>query len=145
MICGSFKLLLIPFFLLGCDKNNIVPNIRFDVTINLADDKYAGKDSFVLVDVEDYQTKIKMRVGYSGVIVYKSDTYRAFERYCPHDQQTNCIVSIKDEEKTTSAVCNCCKTEYLIVTGEVIMGPSNYGLKEYKTHYYLNNLLRIWN
>ena len=141
-----YKLILsvLTLFLLGCEKDNVVPNIRFDVTINLSDPKYAGKDVLSLVDVEDWASKARMRVGYAGVIVYKSNIFRAFEIYCPHDQQNSCNVSIKENE-TTTAVCNCCNTEFLAVTGEVMRGPSKYALKEYKTQYSVNNLLRIWN
>ena len=128
-----------------CGKDNIVPNVRFDVTINLSDPKYANKDVLNFVDVEDFFSKIKIRVGYSGVIVYKSDTFRAFETYCPNDQDNSCYVSIKQNE-TTKAVCNCCKTEYLTLTGTVVSGKSKYGLKEYKTEYDIaRNLLKIWN
>ena len=129
----------------GCGKDNIVPNIRFDITINLSDPKYANKNVLNLVDVEDFFSKTTMRVGYLGVIVYKSDNYRAFEKYCPNDQNNSCYVSIKENE-TTKAVCNCCKTEYLLLSGTVVYGESKYGLKEYKTEYVVaRNLLRIWN
>ena len=144
----NFKLLLLSiltFFLFSCEKNNVVPNIRFEVTINLSDPKYAGKEVFNLVDVEDWWSKAWVRVGYSGVIVCKSDFYRAYEKYCPHDQQITCTVSYNEKENTV-AICNCCKTEFLLLTGEVIEGASNYGLKEYKTQYDIQrNLLRIWN
>jgi nitrite reductase/ring-hydroxylating ferredoxin subunit len=138
-------LFLLLILLCGCKKENIVPNIRFEITINLSDPKYAKEEVLNLVDVEDYFSKIKMRVGYSGVIIYKNDHYRAFERYCPNDQKDECKVSIKENEKT-KGVCNCCKTEYLLWTGDVVHGKSKYGLKEYKTEYiYERNLLRIWN
>ena len=141
----KFVLFIAAMLLCKCGKDNIVPNIRFDVTINLSDPKYANKDVINLVDVEDYFSKITMRIGYSGVIVYKSDNYRAFEKYCPNDQKDDCKISIKENE-TTKAVCNCCKTEYLLLTGTVVSGESKYGLKEYKTDYlYERNLLRIWN
>jgi nitrite reductase/ring-hydroxylating ferredoxin subunit len=140
----NYVFLIMAILLCGCKKDNIVPNIRFEVTINLSDPQYAKKDVLILLDVEDYVSKIRTRVGYSGVLVYRSDNYRAFERYCPHDKNDDCKVSLK--ENTTTAVCNCCKTEYLLLTGAVVQGKSKYGLKEYKTEYiYDRNLLRIWN
>lgn len=129
----------------GCEKESIVPNIQFDVLIDLSNPKYANKEVFNLNEVEDWSTGTMVRVGYSGVIVYKSANYKAFEKYCPHDKNNNCKVNIKPNE-TTKAVCNCCKTEFLLLTGEVVSGESKYGLKEYKTNYNATqNLLRIWN
>ena len=139
-------LLFLAFFLQCCGKDDTIPNVRFEVYINLSDPKYAGKEAFSIVDVEDWQTKTRVRAGYLGVIVYRSGYY-AFETYCPYDKQNSCFASIKNDE-TTKAVCNCCKTEYLLTSssGDVVTGPSKHGLKTYKTQYYANqNILRIWN
>jgi len=143
----NFKitLFLLAIFFYGCGKDNVVPNIQFEVIIDLKDPKYSNKDVFSLVDVEDLFTGAKIRAGYSGVIVCKSASFIAFEKYCPHDRSSSCNVSIKSDE-TTKALCNCCKTEYLLFTGEVVHGESKYGLKEYKTQHLINqNFLRIWN
>ena len=138
-------LFLLSLLMYGCGKENIVPNIKFDVLINLSDPKYANKEVLNLNEVEDFNSGLKTRVGYSGVIVYRSVRYVALEKYCPHDQSNSCNVSIKSNE-TTKAVCNCCKTEFLLLTGEVVSGESKYGLKEYKTEHIAHlNLLRIWN
>ncbi|MDR2929167.1 MAG: Rieske 2Fe-2S domain-containing protein [Cytophagaceae bacterium] len=122
------------FILQSCSKNsNIVPNVHFDSVIYLLDPKYRNKDVFTV-----------SYLGYAGVIVCKAgNVYNAFEMYCPHDQKESCKVSRKDN---TTAICNCCKTEYLIATsGEVIEGASKYSLKQYNTEYSINNYLRIWN
>jgi len=138
-------LFLLTLLLYGCGKENIVPNIKFDVLINLSDPEYANKEVLDLGDVKDLNTGTRVGVGYSGVIVYRSARYVAFEKYCPHDQSNSCKATVKKNE-TTKAVCNCCKTEFLLLTGEVVLGESKYGLKEYKTELILpQNLLRIWN
>ena len=132
-------------FLQSCKKDEVVPNVRFEICINLLQPKYSGT-AFALNSVEEDYWGDRMQVGYSGVIVYNvgGDRYNAFERYCPHDRTDKCKVSLKNDD---SAVCSCCKTEFLTMTGEVIKnsGPSKYGLKQYKATKNSNNTLIISN
>ncbi len=116
--------------LFGCSKDNHpVPNVSFTAYIDIQLPDYAGTVFTINRDRNGNQ------IGIAGVIVYRlSDMeFYAFERYCPHDQKINCRVTIGEENST--AQCNCCKSEFLILspTGDVVSGPSAYGLKRYRT------------
>lgn len=76
-----------------------------------------------------------------GIIVYRISTndFMAFERTCPHDPDACCDedgcarlivepdgIIIKDE---------CCESQYLILDGSNVTGPSVKPLKQYRTAY----------
>ena len=114
-------------------KDEVVPNIRFEVYIDLTQPKYSGSVFSLNTLVDDPNIGL-MQAGISGIIVYNvgANRYNAFERYCPHDKDNKCKVSLAQDDSERS-VCNCCKTEFLNMTGEVIEGASQYGLKQYRT------------
>ena len=148
---------LITFLIVGVlilqscgKKDDIVPNIRFEVSVNLLQSQYSGNVFSLNALVNDPITGQPMQAGLSGIIVYNvgADRYNAFERYCPHDKDNSCKVSLKQGD-SERAVCSCCKSEYLSMTGEAIEGsPSKYGLKQYRASKgsgYMANYLIISN
>ena len=117
-------------FLSGCSKDeHPVPNVSFTAYIDIYLPDYAG--TVFTVNRDRYGNQI----GVAGVIVYRlSDVeFYAFERYCPHDQKISCKVTLAEDNSV--AICNCCKSEFLVLSpsGDVVSGPSKYGLKYYKT------------
>ena len=114
-------------------KDEVVPNVRFKVYIDLTQPQYSGNVFSVNTLVNDPISGVTMQAGISGIIVYNvgANRYNVFERYCPHDKDNKCKVSLAQDDSERS-VCNCCKTEYLNMTGEVIEGASKYGLKQYR-------------
>lgn len=74
--------------------------------------------------------------GYKGIIVYRKSTeeFMAFERACPHDWQVDSgYISV--DATGLKMKCKSCQSEFLIIDGSVLSGPSKYSLKAYKTEY----------
>ncbi len=134
-------LALTLIFAIGCKKDeHPVPNYRFTAYIDLGLPDY-NRDVFTVKN-----DRFGNRVGVSGVIVYRMgpQEYFVFERYCPHDKKSTCVVDVA--AGNTTAICPCCESEFLIAApdGDVIEGPSVYSLKTYRTHME-GNYLVIYN
>lgn len=129
-ICILFGVALVLSLLQGCsDDDNPVPNVSFTAYIDIHLPDYSG----VVFTVN--RDRYGNQIGVSGIIVYRLSEmeFYAFERYCPHDKKLTCRVTVGNEN--SMARCSCCQSEFLILspTGDVVSGPSNWGLKRYRT------------
>lgn len=77
-----------------------------------------------------------------GLIVYRISVndFVAFERTCPHDPDACCdaedgCTRLTVEESGLVIKDSCCESEYLILDGSNISGPSVKPLKQYRTSY----------
>jgi nitrite reductase/ring-hydroxylating ferredoxin subunit len=127
-----------------CDKDReeIIPNVSFFVSINLDDPRYSSRNTFIVVD-----DVAGNRAGINGVVVYRltNNTYYAFDLMCTNEKQPNCLVKIKDD---ITCECPYCKSQFLIATpyGDVISGKAPWPLKAYKTSLTGGGtILNIWN
>jgi nitrite reductase/ring-hydroxylating ferredoxin subunit len=135
--------LSLVFLFTTCDNNReeIIPNVSFFVSINLDDPQYA--DNVFIVHGDNMGNK----AGINGVVVYRlsTDTYYAFDLMCTFEKQVHCLVKIKDG---VTCECPCCGSEFLIATpyGDVISGDAPWPLKAYKTRVTGGGtMLEIWN
>lgn len=83
--------------------------------------------------------------GYKGLIVYRateSDFY-AFDRACPYDPYDDDAL-IEVEPWESIAVCSKCGSQYLLLDGYPIEGPSERPLKMYNASFD-GRYLRIYN
>jgi hypothetical protein len=150
----------ITFFLLssfilflnwGCtkSKNDVVPNVYIDFTINLSDPEFFNLNAIgnaVIV------TSATNNWGYSaagynnnGVIVYRStmEDFYAYDGTCPHDFAVN-GKSIKLKIDGIFAVCPSCGTTYALPGfGSPYSGVGKYPLKNYKT-YFNGQFVHVW-
>jgi nitrite reductase/ring-hydroxylating ferredoxin subunit len=114
----------------GChaDREELIPNVSFQVTIDLSDPSYVDNAFIVVKDITG------RRAGINGVVVYRlsSDTYYAFDLMCPHDKKVSCLVEISDD---VTCECSCCASQFFIGSeyGDVIKGPAVWPLKRYQT------------
>lgn len=137
-------LTLLLFILPGCskDKKNIIPNIRFNVIINLDDPRYSGKNLFELFYVDGYGI-----AGLKGVIVYRydRDRYLAFDMVCPNEGDA--LVKVIRNKDSETYSCPTCKSKYHVnVEYGIVEGVSKYPLKMYNTSYNeTTNYLSIYN
>jgi len=130
------------FFTTCKEHEDIIPNVSFNVSIDLTDPQYSSQNTFLF-----YKDLSGNRAGINGIVVYRltSDTYYAFDLMCPNEKQNHCLVEIKDD---VTCKCPCCDTEFLISVpyGDVIEGPSPWPLKGYKTQVTNGGtVLNIWN
>jgi nitrite reductase/ring-hydroxylating ferredoxin subunit len=82
--------------------------------------------------------------GVNGIILYRfsNDEFIAWERTCPYVPSDNCRISL--DETDVFCACPCCESEYSIIDGTAVKGPSTYPLKSYKT-YFDGYYIRIYN
>ncbi len=124
------------------DREEIIPNVSFFVSINLDDPLYSSNNTFIVVrDVAGN------RAGINGIVVYRltNETFYAFDLMCPNEKRPNCMVEIKDD---ITCECPCCESQFLIATpyGDVISGSAPWPLKAYQTSVTGGGtILNIWN
>ncbi|MDG5799552.1 hypothetical protein QA597_04155 [Marinilabiliaceae bacterium ANBcel2] len=141
--------------LCSCSKSeHPVPNRRFEVYFPLDRPEFQEE----VFQVSRYYTgrqtsgSANSGAGVSGLIIYKQgyNQYNAYDRYCPNDRNSSCIVSVNFDDPFYG-VCNCCESEFLISNpaafpsgAPVLEGPAGHSLKQYRTRVE-NNYLIVWN
>lgn len=142
MLLRNFSLLvLLVVVFMGCKKNksNPVPNIPFDITININLPLYNG-----LVGVGGYAY---VNGGSRGIIVYRRslDEFMAFDRHSPADVGGTCPYPLYPDDQNYLTLIDSCNTaKFSLNDGSVIEG-SQYGLRQYQTSFNGSDLLRIYN
>ncbi len=136
-----FLTIFLLFTTCNNDREEIIPNVSFYVSIYLNDPLYSESPFIVIKDVAGN------RAGINGVVVYRltNETYYAFDLMCTNEKRPNCLVKIKDG---VTCECSCCESQFLIATpyGDVIDGPAPWPLKAYKTSVTGGGtILNIWN
>jgi len=135
------------------NKNDVIPNVYVDFTINLNDPEFTSLISVgETVTINRFTNNFGQRAaGFAdnGIIIHRGiDEFFAYDRTCPHDYALNESVVKIDIDKSSSlyAVCPECKTKYgLPVNGTPTDGISRYPLKNYKTSFDGIRFLRVWN
>ncbi|MFT5778241.1 MAG: hypothetical protein ACI837_001197 [Crocinitomicaceae bacterium] len=145
-LLNEMKVQFILFLLLivtlgGCTKNDEhpVPNIPFDVTINLALPSYNS-----LIGVSGWAY---VNGGSKGVIVYRRgiDEFIAFDRHSPADINGTCEYPLTPDYNNYLQLNDTCNAAtFSLYDGSPITG-SNFGLRQYQTFWDGNQSLRIYN
>lgn len=141
----------IVLLLFSCkkNKNDVIPDVYIDFTINLNDPEFVSLTSLFGSAYIDASTNNwgQKAAGYNenGIIVFAGpEEFYAYDRTCPHDYSVNGS-SIKVNVDFIQAICPSCSTSYSLPTGgNPISGPGRYPLKNYKTRYY-GNTVSVWN
>jgi nitrite reductase/ring-hydroxylating ferredoxin subunit len=136
----------------GCekDKNDVIPDVYIDFTIDLSDPEFRDLNAagnFVVVDASTNNFG-QRAAGFSGngIIIYHAmpGEFYAFDRTCPHDYVTEGTV-VKVDVDGVYATCPVCGTSYALPSyGNPSEGPGRHRLKNYKTSFNANGL-RVWN
>ena len=133
-------------------RNEVIPDIYVDFTIDLNDPEFVilntfGENVYVNENTNNFGSRA---AGFArnGIIVHSGvDEFFAYDRTCPHDYAENgTIVKVKiDPENPLSAICSVCGTQYALpVNGTPADGPGRYPLKNYRTSFD-GRWLRVWN
>lgn len=126
----------------GCNKynnDNPVPNIPFDITINLTLPSYSA-----LMGVGGYAY---VNGGSKGIIVYRRgiDDFVAFDRHSPADVNGTCPQPLYPDTSNYLILKDSCNAAtFSLYDGSPISG-SEYGLRQYVTQWNGNESLRIYN
>lgn len=140
------KIRIILFFslivlLIACNKNKSqpVPNIPFDITIDINLPSYNA-----LIGVGGWAY---VSGGSRGIIVYRksADEFVAFDRHSPADPEGTCPEPLyPDQDNFLILIDSCNSAKFSLYDGSVIEN-SDYGLRQYQTQYTGTELLRIYN
>jgi len=133
------------------NKNDVIPDVYVDFTMNLSKDiLFRDLSSPANSVIVNYLTNNwgYASAGYdsAGIIVYcvDLDEFGAYDRTCPYDYVKNNKV-VKVNVDFTMAVCPACSTTYaLSAYGQPYSGPGRYPLKNYHTSFD-GSYLRVWN
>ena len=134
-------------------KNDVIPNVYVDFTIDLADPEFILLTSFgESIAVNKFTNNLNYRAaGFAdnGIIIHSGiDEFFAYDHTCPHDYVLNGSAIRIEIDKSSSiyAVCPECKTKYgLPVNGTPVEGEGRYPLKNYRTSLSEGRFLRVWN
>jgi nitrite reductase/ring-hydroxylating ferredoxin subunit len=143
-------ILVIAIALISCtkEKNNVVPDVYVNFTLDLSDPEFINLTS-IGSDTVNAQTNNwgSGAAGFdgNGIIVYNGgDDFYAYDRTCPHDYAVNGL-SVKVKIDFTIAVCPKCGTTYsLSASGTPASGVGRYPLKNYNTNFD-GRFVRVWN
>ena len=82
--------------------------------------------------------------GSRGIIVYRKSLteFIALERHSPYEPENSCAVIVNADNVIVSDPCS--DSQWLIMDGSIIKGPTSFPLKTYQTSYadpmlYINN------
>jgi nitrite reductase/ring-hydroxylating ferredoxin subunit len=110
------------------DKNNAIPNIYVNFSINPNSTQYLKLNT---VGGWAYVTG-----GVRGIIIYRAsiDQFMAFERDCPYQPLNTCAL-VQVEKSGVVAIDSCCGSQFILTDGSPIKGPATTSLKQYTTSY----------
>ena len=129
--------ILFVLFLTTCQKDAYTPLPHVDVNFQL----FPNSTQYLNLNAVGGFEYLTANFPSRGIIVYRisTDEFLAFERTCPHDPDACCTGSqcsrliVDDNRMFISDAC--CSSEYLILDGSNVSGPSQYLLKQYHTSY----------
>jgi len=135
------SILLLLFVFLGCRKNNInpVPNIPFDITIDINLPSYSA-----LTGVGGW---CYVNGGSRGIIVYRRtiDEFIAFDRHSPEDAEGICPSHLFPDADNFLQLNDTCNNATFSLYDGMPISNSNYGLRQYVCLFDGNSMLRIYN
>ena len=131
----------ISTLLLSCKKNSThpVPNIPFDVTINLTLPSYS--------DLNGVGGYAYVNAGSRGVIVYRRgiDDFVAFDRHSPADPEGTCPQPLTPDADNFLVLNDTCNNAQFSLYDGSIISNSEFGLRQYATAWNGTDQLRIFN
>lgn len=122
-------IILVSFLLLAaCEKEQYhpVPMVPVDFTINL-EFQYMGLNSIGGYD--------NVYGGFGGIVIYRMsiDEFTAFDRACPYDPRDSRARLVTDNAPI--ATCPVCGSQFLLLDGSPIKGPTKYPLRQYRANF----------
>jgi len=122
----SIFLVIIP----QCKKDNQdeIPYAYVNFYINLNSTQY--------IDLNNIGGYAYLTGGVRGIIIYRRsvDEFKAYERNCPYQPYNTCA-TINVDPSAIMAIDTCCGSQFLLLDGSIIQGPSTNLLKQYRTSF----------
>mgnify|MGYP003736344133 FL=1 len=110
------------------DIQDPIPDVYVNFSMNISSTFY--------IELSSVGGWVNVSGGYKGITVYRlsSEEFVAFERACPYDWKVDSAV-VNVEPSGLIMKCPSCGSEFLIIDGSVVNGPSGIGLKKYNTNF----------
>jgi hypothetical protein len=125
----GLALITLLFILSGCrDRNtNRVPDVPVNIAINIYQ-----PDFFNLTVPSGW---VYITGGSRGIIVYRKSTteFVALERHSPFQPEDNCAVVVNEDNVIVSDPCS--DSQWLIMDGTIVQGPTAFALETYRTSF----------
>lgn len=126
LLIGS---ILTTLFLSSCkEKNYPIPNVPVNVKINLDLPSYTPLNApggYVYVNG-----------GSRGIIVYRNfDEFVALDRHSTFESEKECAIVSVNPDNTFELLDSCSTSKFSIISGVVINGPAQFGLKRYNSYW----------
>jgi len=121
--------MLISLFLTSCKESQYpIPNVPVNININL--------------DLPAY-TALNAPGGYAfvnggsrGIVVYRNfDEFVALDRHSTYESEKECAIVDINPDNTFELLDTCSGSTFSILSGVVLSGPAQYGLKRYNTYW----------
>lgn len=112
----------------GCRREQSqVPLVTVDIVLNLNEPQF--------FDLTVPTGWAYITGGSRGIIVYRNsiDTFTAIERHSPYDVPSGCAVVVTDDNVIIDDPCS--DSQWLIVDGSIVSGPTDQPLKVYQTQF----------
>jgi hypothetical protein len=136
-----FSIMLLCLIFFGCRKNNVnpIPNIPFDISIDISLPSYNALNG---VGAWCY-----VNGGSRGIIVYRKsiDEFVAFDRHSPEDPDGSCPLPLYPNSDNFLQLKDSCNNASFSLYDGTPISNSSYGLRQYKTLFDGTNMLRIYN
>ena len=123
--------------LVACrDNGSEIPLVAVDFTINVNEPQF--------FDLNVPSGWVYITGGSRGIIVYRNsnDEFTAMDRHAPYEVVNGCAVIVADDNVLVEDPCSA--SQWLIIDGSVVTGPTLQPLKNYRTSW-ANPYLRIYN
>lgn len=130
-LIGIISLVILLAFNWSCGEkaqHDTIPHVRVHMQVDV--------NSTMYLELNTIGGWVYLTGGYSGILVYRLslDEFMAYERACPHDPyKKDCRIVMDDSGITCSDPC--CESQFNILDGTIISGPSTLPLKRYYTYF----------
>ena len=142
-ILGALLLMTLLLSFFSCKDKNVVspvPNIPFDITLNLSLPLYSNLQ-YPLGGI------VFVNGGSKGIAILRisSEQFAVFDRHCPYKVEEGCVVTIDPDNIAVLIDSDCCASRFNMVNnGLPDNGPATTGLRSY-SYTYNGSVLRIYN
>lgn len=129
--------------LFSCNNKNVsspVPNIPFDITLNLTLPLYEPL-------LHPMGGIVFVNGGSKGIAILRvsTDQFVVYDRHCPYQIEDGCVVNEDPDNIAVLIDGTCCSSRFNMINGGLPdNGPAVVGLKSYKYNYN-GSILRVYN
>ncbi len=116
-------------------QHDTIPEVKVNMSLDI--------NSTMYIELNTIGGWVYLTGGYRGVLVYRVavDEFVAYDRACPHDPFTQGARIVMDPSGITCSDTTSCGSQFGILDGSIIKGPSTIPLKRYFTYFDGNTLV----